>query len=66
MPTEQVRSIDSSAIEQLKRRLSKFETEEGRLKGLSYQPRANDIVITTTPKVRHSSGSRGIQFFDPN
>jgi hypothetical protein len=34
----------------LKQRLSNFETEQGRLQGLSYQPRPTDVVITTTPK----------------
>lgn len=40
----------SSAISLLKQRLSKFETESGRLLGLSYQPLPHDIVISTTPK----------------
>lgn len=31
-------------------RLSKFETEAGRLAGLAYEPRPNDVVISTTPK----------------
>ena len=40
----------SDAIIVLKERLSKFETVAGRLHGLSYQPKANDIAIATTPK----------------
>jgi hypothetical protein len=51
MPSEIIREDDSEAIELLKKRLSKFETVEGRLKGLSYQPRATDVIIATTPKV---------------
>ncbi|GKY97525.1 hypothetical protein MPSEU_000710700 [Mayamaea pseudoterrestris] len=50
MPSEIARKDDSKAIELLKKRLSGFETEEGRLKGFSYQPRVNDVIITTTPK----------------
>ena len=51
MPAETVNADDSEAIELLKKRLSGFETEKGRLQGLSYQPRTNDVIITTTPKV---------------
>ena len=40
----------SAAIILLKERLSKFETVAGRLKGLSFQPEANDVAIATTPK----------------
>lgn len=51
MPIEtNFRETQSSALILLKHRLSKFETEEGRLHGLSYKPRANDIGISTTPK----------------
>lgn len=50
MPLESSTSNESQEIVSLKEKLSKFETEEGRLKGLSYSPRQNDIVITTTPK----------------
>lgn len=53
MPLEKCDFIgqDSEAIRLIKQRLSNFETEEGRLRGLSYKPRSNDIVITTSPKV---------------
>jgi hypothetical protein len=35
----------------MKQRLSGFETEEGRLQGLSYVPlRQDEVVVTTTPK----------------
>jgi len=40
----------SESIVLLKQKLSKFETEEGRLHGLAYKPRPNDIGISTTPK----------------
>jgi Sulfotransferase domain len=40
----------SDAIRLMKQRLSKFETVEGRLHGLAYKPKANDVVISTTPK----------------
>jgi len=42
---------DSEAIRRLKRRLSKFETEEGRLSGLSYVSQSRDeVFITSSPK----------------
>jgi hypothetical protein len=50
MPFEQNATASSPAVALLKQRLSKFETEEGRLKGLSYQPRPNDVAISNTPK----------------
>lgn len=50
MPAEQQSGEESKGIALMKTRLSGFETEEGRLKGLSYQPRPNDVAITTTPK----------------
>lgn len=40
----------SDEVALLKQRLSGFETEQGRLKGLAYRPRANDVAISTTPK----------------
>lgn len=40
----------SETILLLKQRLSKFETEEGRLHGLSYVPTTIDIGISTSPK----------------
>lgn len=50
MPAEQQSGTESKGIALLKSRLGGFETEDGRLKGLNYQPRPNDIAITTTPK----------------
>jgi hypothetical protein len=50
MPVESAFENNSAAIKLMKRRLAKFETAEGRLKGLHYEPQANDVVITTTPK----------------
>ena len=41
----------SEQIVKLRERLSKFETEEGRLLGLSYVPKSVDeVIITTSPK----------------
>jgi hypothetical protein len=51
MPIEtNTRVNQSAAITLLKERLSKFETNEGRLHGLAYKPRPNDVGISTTPK----------------
>jgi hypothetical protein len=51
MPHEgETNGNDSITIQELKIRLSKFETEHGRLLGLSYQPQHYDVVITATPK----------------
>jgi Sulfotransferase domain len=50
MPFEKQSADVSAEVAQLKQRLSRFETEAGRLKGLAYQPRENDVAITTTPK----------------
>ncbi|KAL3939954.1 MAG: hypothetical protein SGBAC_005411 [Bacillariaceae sp.] len=50
MPAEQQFGTESEGISLLKSRLGGFETEDGRLKGLNYQPRVNDVAITTTPK----------------
>jgi hypothetical protein len=64
MPFEEIKSNNSNDEERLqqqqqqqeatvllKQRLSGFETEEGRLKGLLYIPKNSDeVVITTTPK----------------
>ena len=50
MPIEQDQVSSTPALALLKQRLSKFETEEGRMKGLSYLPRPNDIVISTAAK----------------
>lgn len=51
MPFEEQSSSESETIALMKERLSKFETEDGRLKGLSYVPKSPDEVgITTTPK----------------
>ena len=51
MPFEQVDRSSTESIALLKQRLSGFETEEGRLSGLSYKPKSKDeVIITTTPK----------------
>lgn len=50
MPFEETESA-SDPIALLKKRLSGFETEEGRLSGLNYKPKTKDeVFITTTPK----------------
>ena len=72
MPVEQANSTASPAVELLRERLSKFETEKGRLKGLSYQPRPQDVAISTTPKagttwmqqICHQLRSEGDMDFD--
>jgi hypothetical protein len=51
MPFEESSLSQSDAIALMKQRLSGFETEQGRLQGLSYVPLKDDeVVITTTPK----------------
>ncbi len=51
MPFEKSFNEESEAIVLLKARLSGFETEEGRLKGLSYTPKLpNEVAISTSPK----------------
>ena len=40
----------SEGIKALKQRLQGLETEEGRLKGLTFTPRDSDLFIVTTPK----------------
>jgi hypothetical protein len=53
MPFEEnnANAAQSEAIALMKKRLSGFETEEGRLKGLSYVPLCSDeVVISTSPK----------------
>lgn len=49
MPQEEGES-DSPAMRLMKERLGKFETEEGRLKGLAFVPVPADVLISTTPK----------------
>lgn len=50
MPIEKESSNNTPALLLLRERLSKFETEDGRRKGLSYQPRPNDVGICTAAK----------------
>jgi len=51
MPFEESSNEHSEVISLMKTRLSGFETEEGRSKGLAYVPKSPDeIAITTTPK----------------
>ena len=49
MPFETTSST-SVAIQLMKERLSRLETEEGRLKGLRFKPRSSDVFIVTSPK----------------
>jgi len=50
MPFEQSTS-SSDIVELMKQRLSGFETEQGRLKGLEYRPKSKDeVIISTSPK----------------
>ena len=51
MPFE-ISASNDAAVARLKQRLSGFETEEGRCKGLAFQPGASDVFVCTTPKVR--------------
>ena len=50
MPLEKFTKEQSEGIVALKKRLSGFETVEGRTKGLSFKPKSTDIFITTSPK----------------
>ena len=55
MPFEYRKSDDqpndqATAITKMKERLSKFETEEGRLKGFRFAPRKTDVFIVASPK----------------
>jgi hypothetical protein len=53
MPFEEqnLNTQDDANVALMKQRLSGFETEQGRLLGLSYVPlRQDEVVITTTPK----------------
>ena len=50
MPFE-ISASNDAAVARLKQRLSGFETEEGRRKGLAFQPGAGDVFVCTTPKV---------------
>jgi hypothetical protein len=40
----------SDAVAAMKKALSQLETEAGRLKGLSFRPRADDVLVVTSPK----------------
>ncbi|EGD72479.1 hypothetical protein PTSG_11596 [Salpingoeca rosetta] len=73
MPLE--RSLEqgsSEAVKRVKQRLSGFETEAGRRKGLGFQPNAGDVFIVTTPKagttwmqqICHQLRSRGSMDFE--
>lgn len=61
MPVEQADS-DKAAIAALKTKLGGFETEEGRLGGLAYEPKNKDeVIITTTPKAGKTSRATSIR-----
>lgn len=49
MPFELTPS-QTASIDLMKKRLSGFETEEGRLSGLAFKPIPTDVIITTSPK----------------
>ena len=49
MPFESTAS-SCAAMDALKRRLSGFESEDGRRRGLAFRPRPSDVLVTTTPK----------------
>lgn len=50
MPIERLSSEECEDVALMKKRLSFFETEEGRLKGLNFIPGPRDVAIVTTPK----------------
>ena len=57
MPEEASSVGASAAMAQVKERLGKFETEEGRLKGLAFRPQPGDVFVVTTPKVSFVLGA---------
>ena len=50
MPFEAQTTGDSDAVNEMKSKLSKLETPIGRLTGLRFQPRPQDVFIVTPPK----------------
>ena len=57
MPQFEGAHSSTDGIALLKKRLSGFDTEEGRLSGLAYKPKSGDeVIITTTPKAGASCG----------
>lgn len=50
MPFEPDRPLSSTAVREMKTKLSKLETEEGRLRGLNFRPSPGDVIIVTPPK----------------
>lgn len=50
MPLEESVSSSKPAMAELKQRLSNLETKEGRLKGLSFNPSPDDVIVCTSPK----------------
>lgn len=41
---------ESDGFRRMKERLSHYETEEGRCKGLDFKPRSDDVFVVTSPK----------------
>ena len=50
MPVEQLQETDPPAVALMKSRLAGFETEAGRMHGVTFVPRATDVFVSTSPK----------------
>jgi hypothetical protein len=49
----------TQAVRALKEALSKLETEEGRMAGVNFSPRASDVIVATPPKARLGCAAAG-------